>query len=225
MHLDAPIIEDIDIENVDICLYVKNKCLDMEMIRDKLMTYIGGQSDIQCNKHRLPFIVNKDDNHQCYQCVEGENGICRRKISLRCPDLWCKIGLCKKCVNKLSLPGKHFISPPDDTLEYDICSECRSDSDSTVDGQTLSVCSDDIYSSSVDSILQFLNTDTQGSDDINDFVIFGGNDDIPKEEVVPEYFPTSLSGNTPFLVKEDTTISLCHWSCDYESMWISFKQE
>ena len=44
------------------------------------------------------------------------------------------------------------------------------------------------------------------SDDINDFVIFGGDDDIPQDEVVPEYFPTSLAGNTPFSVQEDTDL-------------------
>ena len=50
----------IEMEDLDVCVYVK-KSIKMEEIRDKFMTYIGGQSEIQCTKHCLPLIVNKAD--------------------------------------------------------------------------------------------------------------------------------------------------------------------
>ena len=46
----------------------------------------------------------------------------------------------------------------------------------------------------------------QEEDNINDFVIHGGDDDIPLEEVNPEFFATTLAGNLPFQVEDDTTI-------------------
>ena len=41
-------------------------------------------------------------------------------------------------------------------------------------------------------------------DDINDFVIDGGVDEIPIDDIDSEYFPTTLAGNTAYIVEEDT---------------------
>ena len=41
------------------------------------------------------------------------------------------------------------------------------------------------------------------NDDIEDFVVSGVNDDIPDEDIDPEYFPTTLAGDKAFLVEED----------------------
>ena len=96
IQLNSPIQDEISLDKVEVCVYVKKHSRDITNIRDEFMSYIGGQSCIQCTKHRMPFVVSKD-NKSCYQHVEGSNDLCGRKISLRCPDLQCNSGICKKC--------------------------------------------------------------------------------------------------------------------------------
>ena len=112
IQLNSRIQDDISIENVEVCVYVKKHDTDMTMIRDQLMTYIGGQSRVQCETHRMPLIVSKE-NKCCYQHVEGSSDLCGRKISLRCPDLHCNCGICKQCEGNMALSGNIFISPND----------------------------------------------------------------------------------------------------------------
>ena len=201
IQLNSRIQDDISIENVEVCVYVKKHDTDMTMIRDQLMTYIGGQSHVQCETHRMPLIVSKE-NKCCYQHVEGSSDLCGRKISLRCPDLHCNCGICKKCEGNMTLSGDIFISPNNNIIQID---EDVGDTETDSTGDT------DLQS--VDSANELGGTDDhpdsvelgmdQEPDNINDFVIFGGNDDIPQEEVFPEFFPTTLAGDEPFQVIED----------------------
>lgn len=41
------------------------------------------------------------------------------------------------------------------------------------------------------------------NDDIDDFFVIGGDDDIPTETFEPEYFTTAMAGDQPYLVRED----------------------
>ena len=113
--------------------------------------------------------------------------MCGRKISLRCPDLQCKSGIWKKCVEKISFPENHFIFPPYEIVESDNTSHILNEYNNSSDEEEKSIGSDHIDNSSVISMLDLGNEINQQSDDINDFVIFGGDDDIPQDEVVPEY--------------------------------------
>ena len=211
-QLNSQIQDDISIENVEVCVYVKKNPTDMNMIRDQFMNYIGGQSRVQCTQHRMPFIVSKD-NKCCYQHVEGSSDLCGRKITLRCPDLHCNSGICKKCEGKMSMSGNIFISPNDNIIQIDedVEDSTGSDNDERCETETDSTGDTDLQS--VDSANELGGTDDhpdsvelgmdQEPDNINDFVIFGGNDDIPQEEVFPEFFPTTLAGDEPFQVIED----------------------
>ena len=40
-------------------------------------------------------------------------------------------------------------------------------------------------------------------DNIDDFVVVPDDDDIPSDEVFPEYFPTTYAGDRAYVVKED----------------------
>ena len=212
MQLNSPIQDDISIENVEVYVYVKKHCTDMNMIRDQFMSYIGGQSRIQCTKHRMPFIVSKE-NKCCYQHVEGSSDLCGRKIALRCPDLHCNSGMCKKCEGKIPLSGNIFISPHDNLIQLDEGFEGSTLSDDGASCETASNSTGDMDLQSVDSVIELVDTEDHPDsgelgidpehDNINDFVIFGGDDDIPQEEVDPEFFPTTLAGNEPFQVIED----------------------
>ena len=55
-------------------------------------------------------------------------------------------------------------------------------------------------------------------DDFNDFVMDGGDDVIPLENVEPELFPTAIAGNHLFIIEEDTPKG------DYVSVYIIMNQ-
>ena len=47
----------------------------------------------------------------------------------------------------------------------------------------------------------------QDDDDIGDFVILGEEDDIPRNDIFPEYFPTTLAGDEPFQIDADICVN------------------
>ena len=141
LQMNNTIMDDISIESVDVCIYVRILHVEMELLRDQFMKYIGGQRNVQFSKHRLPLIVSKENNTMCYQNIDHEDVICGRKILLRCPDLQCNCGICKKCLDNISSSRQHFIQPND----YHI------PTDGSNGHSNHSSDSDNIHSSSIDN--------------------------------------------------------------------------
>ena len=186
-----------------------NKKKDMNLLRNEFMTYIGGQVKVQCYDHNIPFIVNCKTDDKCYQRLDGNDCFCNRKLYFRCPDMKCKSGLCRKCYDQAVGNDLVFIRPPtigDDNGNIDedvVSSNCD-------DSNTSSRCSEDslehewvedseVVPSHEFEVEEIVNE--QGilipneNDDIEDFVVSGGNDEIPNENIDPEYFPTALTGD------------------------------
>ena len=76
------------------------------------MNYIGGQCKVQCNEHKLPFIVSDKITERCYQNLDEHGNICNRKISFMCPNLRCTSGICKKCFDGVTSDEIQYIFPP-----------------------------------------------------------------------------------------------------------------
>ena len=72
-------VDDLEYNDLDICVYVMKSNSDMNKLKNEFMTYIGGQSKIQCEKNHLPFIVSKDNTGRFYQTVDGRDDVCGRK--------------------------------------------------------------------------------------------------------------------------------------------------
>ena len=54
--------------------------------------YIGGQDNIYFNIHELPLISSAENKKLCR---------CGNKESFKCPELNCRICLCKSCENNV----------------------------------------------------------------------------------------------------------------------------
>ena len=142
----------------------------------------------------------------------GTNQMCNKKHHFRCPVLVCQCGICMKCFKDM-YDGEevHMINPPviDDLENNSSCSECstaRKDSDaSDFTSEDLNV--DELVQTSVDSggnldVIDSL-VASIGNDSLDDCVLLGEDDQMPLDEVVSEDFPSTLSGNTDFIVEED----------------------
>lgn len=113
---------------VNVCIYIKNINRDMEVMKKEFLTYIGGQIKIQCYVHKLPLIVSRKTDGKCYQ--EGF----KRKISLKCPELMCKSGICMMCHDSFVKDDLDTIDPTmlcDNDINTSSGSDdsCSSDSD------------------------------------------------------------------------------------------------
>ena len=102
LQMDDHGVEQVNTMDMDVSVYVSKLNTDIEFIRNKFMKYIGGQCNVQCYEHKLPFIVSNDTSDRCYQLSGGEGNICGRKVSFKCPNLGCTSGVCKKCLEALT---------------------------------------------------------------------------------------------------------------------------
>ena len=193
LQMDDDGVHQVNKMDLDVSVYVARLNTDIECVRNQFMKYIGGQCNVQCYEHKLPFIVSNDTSDRCYQISDGEGNICGRKVSFMCPNLGCTSGMCKKCLEALTSEEIQFIFPPDRNVQHVSVDEQSKSSESN-DG-------DDHTHDLDDECLDHLVP--QEEDDIDDFVIDGGNDEIPYQEVVSEFFPTTLAGNTAYIVEED----------------------
>ena len=174
---------------MDVSVYVVEKTPDMEIMRNEFMTYIGGQVQVQCSDHKLPLIVNKTSMEKCYRHLNESLECCNRKLYYKCPTLGFNIVLCKRCYN-ITLDDEVvvYINPPDVTSE-DIC---LGNDEDLVDDES---CDNAADINDLDNLLAPME-----HDDIDDYVILGGDIDITPEEVHPEDIPTTLDGDIPFVI-------------------------
>ena len=179
----------------------------MKTLMNDLMSCIGGQTKINCSCHKLPLITNKDKNEKCYHISSQTSNTCNHKMTLVCPDLKCKYGMCKGCY-QLAVDQEHeFVDPPRISsnplsgggiiTSIDSYPAIVSDDSSTEDSVSTRI--NEHPSSEFDDLI----VPTE-DDDFNDFVMDGGDDVIPLENVEPELFPTDIVGNHPFIIEEDT---------------------
>jgi len=121
-----------------------------------------------------------------------------------CPDLKCQSGVCKECADKMMKHDMVLIKPPEreeindgDILGIDKC-----------DNDTESSGSNDGSGIECDYIIEDIDLiSTQDEDDIGDFVVLGEEDDIPREDIFPEYFPMTVAGDEPFQIDAEICVN------------------
>ena len=193
-------MEGLDSKIIDVLVYVKVQTFMAKNLLNQLMTYIGGQVKIQCSHHKLPLIISNKEKVYCYHHKSGTGVKCSKKVKYQCPQLICQCGICHYCYQEAVENDKAFVDPPSvvvntDHYEHqaDVSSHDDSlngDSDSEENHRSVSFDMDDLIG-------------PEDEDNINDFVVVGGGDDVPSDNIVSEYFPTTLAGDEPFTVYED----------------------
>ena len=117
-------------------------------MRNDFLRYMGGQSHVICATHNLPLIVSSNikEPRMCNytQHVSTKNKS-RDKISFVCPDLRCKVGICKICFERFD---KHVFSDLSMNCADDESSSC----DACSDSDTESNCDSDIDNGSLTEV-------------------------------------------------------------------------
>ena len=190
---------------LDVSVYVIKENKHINNMRNELMKYIGGQNMIQCSRHELPLIIDTSNN-KCYQNDVLTDRICNQKYFMKCPDIQCLCGLCKKCYKKLisqyQISNQNIFcqnptatDPPQiernmealDEYENEISNEFESDNDSCVTNNEL-----------IDMLLQPFE-----DDDLDNFVTVGEDTDIITENIEYDELPTTTAGDVAFTVHEE----------------------
>ena len=82
--------------------YVRVDNHDIQKIRDKFLQNIGGQTHVQCSRHKLPLIASSTRSNKCP---------CGKKEFYRCCNLSCNTFLCKKCYESMDINSISFVNP------------------------------------------------------------------------------------------------------------------
>ena len=126
-------------------VYCRIQNNDMDSIRDEYLNYLGGQSKIKCNSHRLSLVRSMEKTLKCSRCND-------RFEYYRCPAANCKCCICNRCLQQLDLDNDNT------PIQYITCNDDDSDDESS----TLST------SSSSSMSLQFRNDDHHNDNDSYD---------------------------------------------------------
>ena len=156
-------IHDAKIRDVNIFIYVRiGNTTDNRTSQMKFMRYIGGQDHILCHKHHLPLITSAEKVNNCN---------CGRKECLTCPEINCKICICKKCANAIPDNEERLIYPPSIPEEIEIEEEVLDDNDHIEDSLEDSDHIEDSSRGSNDTNNNFDPSDgwnTESDDDISE---------------------------------------------------------
>ena len=94
-------LDSLDDEHAYVLAYVKVTDIDIESLRNKFLKYLGGQSHVKCEEHRLCLISSLDRKNKCH---------CGRHEYLRCASFDCKVNICKKCFDRLDDESVTYIN-------------------------------------------------------------------------------------------------------------------
>ena len=143
--------------------------------------------------------MNCKIDEKCYQQLDGNDCFCHRKLYFRCPDLKCNSGLCRQCYDVAVGDDLVFIRPPsmgdnngnsDDDVFSSVCDDINTSSRCSEDSLELEWLEDTEAVQSPENGTEDI-LGEQGiiipteNDDIEDFVVSGGNNDIPGEDIDP----------------------------------------
>ena len=172
------------------------------------MKYIGGQTHIQCQVHKLPLIVFCKSEKQCYQQMGELQSVCGNIMYLEFPELMCKSGLCQICYHSENYECLMFIVPPNQGMdENDYSSDetySYTDSDLIEETEDSDSISNSFYGNISDSSEHTNNDDILENEEDGKyyFVISAGVDDDYLCDIHAENITTTIFGNKPFEVQE-----------------------
>ena len=107
-HIPIQVINDviwnINLNHVEVLVFVKLKRECREKMKDEYLQYICGQSHVYCEQHNVPLITSFNKDYRC--CSQG----CNRKVSYCCPEITCKSLICKRCFDTLDENSRNYIT-------------------------------------------------------------------------------------------------------------------
>ena len=89
-------------------VFIRIKHTSIKEHKEDFLKYIGGQSHIHCNDHKVPFITSYNKDMKCCYHMPSpdiENFYemrCNRRAQYCCPVLGCKSGVCKHCFSQIN---------------------------------------------------------------------------------------------------------------------------
>ena len=183
-------------------VYCKKILQKVDDINKEIMRYIGGQTHVVCGTHKLPLITMFDRKKKC--CM------CKRKEHFGCPNLQCKVCICKRCANGFDINDIHFINASDNNLSDLAESDSDSDSDSESGERE-----EDIDTEDEENLFDLDFEAPLERDDLDEYMInggggFGGEDDMSNDgsligvtnEDDEFYIPTTDAGELAVEIEE-----------------------
>ena len=113
--------EALNMDELQCLLYVVVHKPDVIKMRNDFMTYMGGQSHIQCSYHKLPLVISNNKNKLCR---------CGKKEYISCPSLNCEVNVCKRCMEEKDRSELTYIDVPDQDDMVNLSNEESSDDES-----------------------------------------------------------------------------------------------
>ena len=81
--------------HLNIAIYIKVEKQNEIENRDLYMKFIGSQTHVKCGCHKYHLITDRNNEKECV--TDG----CDNKVANSCPELQCKVKICKKCFKAL----------------------------------------------------------------------------------------------------------------------------
>ena len=103
--------------NLKVMVYVRKYKKEINEIRNSMLKYIGGQTNIICGVHCLPLIVVKGNtDNRCSGCQ-----CCSNEVFYGCPDIQCDVYLCKNKFTQMATCNKDikYVYPKQQNFSMD----------------------------------------------------------------------------------------------------------
>ena len=176
-----------------IFIYCRKVSQKMEDVNRELMKYIGGQTHIVCDVHKIPLITMFNRVKKC-ECGKSEH--------FACADPKCRTCICKRCANQLDSNIINKISPP--TMDLDagfVTDDESSDEESEQSDQS---DDDSVPSIDVNDMDDYMITGggmIDGEDEMSDDESEATEGDDDEENF---FIPTTDAGEMAFQVESDS---------------------
>ena len=123
------------------CVYVCTENDDIVTLRHKFLESLGGQSHVQCSKHKLPLIASSTRSNKC-QCGKTE--------FYRCCELSCNTFMCKKCFQSTNKNITIYLNPTETVHNEDLDNSDYESDDELIEPYRINEVDNDANGSLID---------------------------------------------------------------------------
>ena len=87
----------------DVAVYAKKTPESVSKMRDEYFSFMGGQKECCCDRHRMPLVsCRRDKERTCSAHKEAsETSYCKKQCSFCCPVDGCSVAVCHGCMGRI----------------------------------------------------------------------------------------------------------------------------